>query len=210
MTASCEECGGDFEKQKRGRFCSSTCRNRANWKRKREGYPSRPCPRCGGPLAPGQVEQCSAPACREAQRQDRRKRHAERQRELWNSNPGWRVGRLEWRARWREVNRELVRQQDRQFYAANRRMRIARAVEQRARRLQAPTVSFTTDQLRQRLAMYAGCWICGDPRWTEADHVKPLAKGGPHMLANLRPACTTCNRRKGATWPFAPSLGKAA
>lgn len=33
-----------------------------------------------------------------------------------------------------------------------------------------------------------------------ADHVKPLAKGGPHILANIRPACVSCNSRKHATW----------
>lgn len=76
------------------------------------------------------------------------------------------------------------------------------AVARRARIRAATIVLFTPAQLADRLSMYSGCWICGDPRWTEADHVKPLAKGGPHMLANIRPACSTCNRAKGATWPF--------
>ncbi|MGX7727586.1 HNH endonuclease [Rhodococcus sp. 5G237] len=34
------------------------------------------------------------------------------------------------------------------------------------------------------------------------DHVKPINKGGPHMLANLRPACGPCNSRKRDQWPF--------
>ena len=49
------------------------------------------------------------------------------------------------------------------------------------------------------------CWING-PACTEDpenwDHVKPLSKGGAHMLANHRPACGHCNRRKQDRWPF--------
>lgn len=42
------------------------------------------------------------------------------------------------------------------------------------------------------------CWMCHEP-WNSLDHVKPLAAGGPHCLANLRPACMRCNRRKNAS-----------
>lgn len=31
---------------------------------------------------------------------------------------------------------------------------------------------------------------------------KPLAKGGLHCLANLRPACRACNAQKNARWPL--------
>ncbi|WP_349257835.1 HNH endonuclease [Iamia sp.] len=41
------------------------------------------------------------------------------------------------------------------------------------------------------------------------DHVKPLSKGGAHMLSNLRPSCRSCNSRKGARWPFATSHRRA-
>ena len=53
--------------------------------------------------------------------------------------------------------------------------------------------------------MFAGCYICGIPFAEVAvhlDHVKPLAKGGPHLLSNLRPACELCNLRKADRWPF--------
>lgn len=39
------------------------------------------------------------------------------------------------------------------------------------------------------------CWLCGGP-WSQWDHVIPLAASGPHVLANLRPACGPCNNRK--------------
>ena len=88
---------------------------------------------------------------------------------------------------WRQSNEDLVRERSQRRNALKR---------------EATVVPFTAAQLSQRMSMYARCWICGDPRWTDVDHVKPLSKGGPHMLANLRPACRECNNRKSATWPF--------
>ncbi len=42
--------------------------------------------------------------------------------------------------------------------------------------------------------------MCGGP-FEEVDHVKPIAKGGWHALANLRPACFRCNNQKSDKWP---------
>ena len=51
------------------------------------------------------------------------------------------------------------------------------------------------------------CGICGDPverslKWPDPkspslDHVKPLSKGGHHVLANVQLAHLECNVRKG-------------
>jgi 5-methylcytosine-specific restriction endonuclease McrA len=64
--------------------------------------------------------------------------------------------------------------------------------------------------LAAKLAYWGSrCWIAGpgctiDPEaW---DHVKPLSKGGAHLLANLRPACKSCNSSKSARWPW-PTTG---
>lgn len=46
------------------------------------------------------------------------------------------------------------------------------------------------------------CWMCRSGDGLQVDHVKPLAKGGPHVLANLRPACAPCNQRKSDRWPL--------
>lgn len=49
------------------------------------------------------------------------------------------------------------------------------------------------------------CWICKidlEEAFTHWDHVQPLARGGEHTVANLRPACNLCNIRKNAIWPF--------
>ncbi len=40
------------------------------------------------------------------------------------------------------------------------------------------------------------CLCCGAVRRIEADHVIPLAKGGPDTLANLQPLCRFCNASK--------------
>lgn len=61
---------------------------------------------------------------------------------------------------------------------------------------------FSPTQLAAKVAFWGSrCWICSGP-YDAIDHVKPLAKQGPHMLANLRPVCTPCNTRKRDRWPF--------
>lgn len=56
------------------------------------------------------------------------------------------------------------------------------------------------------------CYLCGcetpkelsgtkDPRAPELEHVVPLSKRGPHSYDNVRCACRSCNRRKGARSP---------
>jgi len=56
----------------------------------------------------------------------------------------------------------------------------------------------TAEQIAARITYYGGrCWMCGAPA-TEIDHVIPLARGGSNWPANLRPACRSCNARKGA------------
>lgn len=63
----------------------------------------------------------------------------------------------------------------------------------------------TPELLADRLAYYGyKCWICKTAPYEHIDHVKPLSKGGAHMLANLRPACADCNLKKSNKWPFNP------
>lgn len=103
---------------------------------------------------------------------------------------------------WRDANRDLARKWSRDFARRHADRVRANTTMQRAKRRAAPRVPFTADQLALRLSMFAGCWICGGPK-TTIDHVKPLAKGGTHMLGNLRPACGPCNSSKQDTWPYA-------
>jgi hypothetical protein len=63
----------------------------------------------------------------------------------------------------------------------------------------------TRSQIAARAAFYGGlCWICRAAPMEAMDHVKPLRAGGTNWPANLRPACKSCNSRKGATWPYQP------
>lgn len=101
-----------------------------------------------------------------------------------------------------ESNRESINARTRQRYRENPLPRLASGELRRARKEQATIVPFTDQQLQQRWDYYGGkCWMCGETA-TCTDHVKPLAKGGAHALANLRPACRPCNARKKDQWPY--------
>jgi 5-methylcytosine-specific restriction endonuclease McrA len=125
--------------------------------------------------------------------QENRERYAAQRRQYRNDNAD---AIKEMNRRWIESNRERVRAN-----ARNTSMRY------RSRRSAVQTVPFTADQLAQRFAYYGnacylkldGCTGGAD----HADHVKPVSKDGPHMLANLRPACAHCNTSKNNKWPFA-------
>lgn len=68
----------------------------------------------------------------------------------------------------------------------------------------------TAEQIEAKIAYWGGrCWACGAP-WEHLDHVKPLARGGAHMLANLRPMCARHNRAKSDLWPLDVVLEKLA
>lgn len=74
----------------------------------------------------------------------------------------------------------------------------------RARKSGSATVEFSAQQLYDRWSYYGHrCYLCGDFA-SQSDHVKPLSKGGAHMLSNLRPICRPCNERKNDKWPYAP------
>lgn len=94
---------------------------------------------------------------------------------------------------WARANPETVRERNRRY---------------RARKANASIGVVTPALLDAKLAYWGHrCWLCGDDP-TTWDHVKPLNKGGPHMLANLRPACRPCNSSKSDAWPL-PSLVRA-
>lgn len=108
------------------------------------------------------------------------------------------------RRRWAELNPDRLAELNRNSRHA-RRVTILR---KRRDRYAATTAvaRFTIDELRARLSMFGDlCWMCGAPA-VEVDHVKPIAKGGSHMLCNLRPACRSCNGKKRDRWPVDTSV----
>jgi 5-methylcytosine-specific restriction endonuclease McrA len=97
--------------------------------------------------------------------------------------------------RYREKHLDRVKDRERRFRQANK-----AKVNEKNRRRSALKGDFTLDQLAQKMAYWGDrCWVCSGP-FEAVDHVKPRAKGGAHMLCNLRPICHSCNSRKGAKW----------
>lgn len=141
-------------------------------------------------------------------REGRREELARKQREYYVENID---AAREYSRRYAADNSAACVERARLWAIANpeRALENARRGQQRrrARVNCAPTLSFTQEQLEQRFAYYGNrCYlqlpgICtGEPEHIE--HVKPLSKGGAHMLSNIRPACQPCNYRKSDKWPF--------
>jgi len=188
---SCAECGQTFTADPRARYCSQLCRGRA-----KEGRIAAD-PDCAARRAEQKARANKKHYYRdvEAARAGGRAsyaRNAEQRRAdalaAYYRNP---AATMERNARWRESNRDRYRMHVR---LTNHRRRAF------------STRPFTIEQLDARAAYFGyRCWVCGI-EFTEWDHVKPVSKGGPHMLANLRPICTHHNRRKSARWPGAAGL----
>lgn len=106
------------------------------------------------------------------------------------------------RANWKANNPKKVKANKKRRLKLQPEMNANNVQRNRARRHGVQILSFTGEQLRSRLAYYGNnCWICGYPA-DGVDHVKPVTRGGPHLLANIRPACLSCNASKHDDWPF--------
>jgi 5-methylcytosine-specific restriction endonuclease McrA len=104
-----------------------------------------------------------------------------------------------WKRAHPEVVRQARRETKRRHPEANRSYVRARKVRKRGQTV----LPINPARLKERIAYFGGrCWMCGGVG-TTLDHVKPISKGGLHILANLRPACVPCNSSKGARWPLA-------
>lgn len=110
--------------------------------------------------------------------------------------------KIEWARRDRAANPEKYRAKSRRDYARNALARRETQWRRRAQKLASMVGPVTVALLRAKWEFWGGrCWLCGGDA-VEFDHVKPLAKGGAHCLANLRPACRSCNARKRDLWPI--------
>lgn len=107
--------------------------------------------------------------------------------------------RAVYKRQWQQENREKVAAYNRRWRQENLERDAAAKRRRKARKRNNLTIPFTPAQLAARLSMFAGCWMCGGPA-TAVDHVKPIAKGGADILANLRPVCKPCNSSKGDKW----------
>lgn len=88
----------------------------------------------------------------------------------------------------------------RRWVAANPDRRVISEGRRRAAKRRSGTMRITREQIASRMAYFGNrCWMCRGP-FEQIDHVKPISKGGPHILANLRPACAACNQSKSNKW----------
>lgn len=100
-----------------------------------------------------------------------------------------------------QENKEARREKDRRWSKNNpERKRIARR-KRRALLLSVASIDYTPEQLAAKMSYFGNrCVYCGGAL-EEVDHAIPLSRGGLDMLANLVPACISCNRRKfKSTW----------
>lgn len=218
---TCEHCGAEYlgRVDNNSRFCSLKCSGKATGRQPRPAA-SKPgylaCTKCGEekPEAAfdlhassrgGRRARCKA--CRSVEFQQRnasdgyRARQAELNR-TWRSDHRDRANAKT--ARWRAANRDRDRALARARYRANPEAKKNAEQRRRARKRNAAVLPVTSEMLTLKWNYWAGlCWMCGAVADTW-DHVKPLAKGGSHCLANLRPACRSCNCSKHARWPYRP------
>jgi 5-methylcytosine-specific restriction endonuclease McrA len=81
--------------------------------------------------------------------------------------------------------------------AAHRAIGQASDSLRRARRVAAGG-SFTRHEWLELIRAFNGvCGYCGKRELLTADHRTPLARGGGNDIANIIPACGSCNSRKG-------------
>lgn len=101
-------------------------------------------------------------------------------------------------AKWANKNRDYLRERKQEWNEANPLAVKEQRFRRRVRLKNARAQRLTADLIAQRVSVFGDvCAYCGEP-WSHLDHVIPLARGGMHCLANLRPACARCNHRKGA------------
>lgn len=157
--------------------------------------------------------------------QANRKKLDERNAERLRNSSEQRRRNVERATAWNQANRErhrqIARKSDRKRYVPRpkpseaemaRRKEVRRQLTNeriKAWKLTHLSNSFVNKEnrlrardLRLKWRYWGGlCWMCRKPA-TTWDHVKPLSKGGSFSLANLRPACKSCNSQKGAKWPW--------
>lgn len=145
---------------------------------------------------------------------------ASRRRERYSTDPDVRQRVQAWNEKWRQANKDSDLAAKRAHYAADKKGHYRRVMRWRAANPETwRAISVVHD--RKRKAAIAGgvslrclaawidsqakdCFYCGNGCAADfhVDHFVPLARGGQHVLTNLRIACPACNLSKGAKDPM--------
>lgn len=221
-TGCCRICGDEFTtKWGKQIYCGKACYRRVQNERQRVKHDPRPCVVCGAIYTPLSFGPRSYQACSRrciiryknrvragldvADPPPRQCRWCQKtfiplRRDAFHCSRSCNNKRAQ--HDWYIANRAVKDEQNKAWQQRNPQGRSGVKGRRRARQVQSATAPFTTADLAQRWAYYGGrCWVCRAVA-TATDHVKPLSKGGAHMLCNLRPICKPCNSQKAGTWPF--------
>lgn len=168
--------------------------------------------------------------CKECNKRDGKKRYDENAEERRAASRAWTAANRDRRSEYDRLKyieqREIYRERHDRYAKANpeRLAAIKKAWQERdrehynelkrknesarrARRVLSSADVIDVDLIQAKVDYYGGkCWICKSRPYEELDHVKPISKGGAHILSNLRPTCMPCNRSKSNKWPFTPAL----
>jgi 5-methylcytosine-specific restriction endonuclease McrA len=168
-------------------------------------YARKPCKRCGGPKPPGRRRQHCDSCAPLAKRESRRRNHV-------NDEARHGEKRRAARQAYAEANREKVRaivsKSQRKRWAEGK-VKLDPELERERKRVmearrRAQRSTDQADAIHHLVVLERDdgvCGICGDdvdPMDFHVDHIVPLARGGPHIYANVQVAHPACNMRKGA------------
>lgn len=106
-------------------------------------------------------------------------------------------------AKWREENREHRRLYGNAYYQRSERQRLSVKLHSRTRkaRIRAGMSPHLEDRAQVR-AVYAEAMAVSRATGVQhhVDHIRPLSRGGEHVIENLQILTAAENLRKGATW----------
>lgn len=196
----CKQCRATFENT-RAQYCSQLCRGRAKEDRLRAN-PEAKSRRLEKNRAADMSRYWADPEKHNAETRKNYAENAVARRaaalERYYKDP---QATIERNLAWRQANRE----KSRSYMRAWRKLNIEKArhsgrVNNWNRRSGHRNGFVTLEKLVSKAEMWGNaCWMCGG-NFSCWDHVKPVAKGGVDLIANLRPSCGPCNSSKSAKW----------
>lgn len=195
-SADCKKQARNEREQRNGVAERNRVRERARKEKERAARPTRLCPICDRPLGKGKRMTCGAPECKQQVITDRMREYMRTRRADPITGPLHRESSRKANAKRREAvgHWRTVYPHHSVRIDAMRRSRLSTVLVE----------SFAPREVYERDGWV--CQLCQHPidratPWPESaspsiDHIVPLAKGGPHTLANVQAAHLGCNSRK--------------
>ena len=105
------------------------------------------------------------------------------------------------RRKYRKLNKKKLARQLTSWRRGNRARYLAQKARRRAREA-GVMATLTAKEWQEIVRQYNHrCAYCGKRKKLTQDHVKPLVQAGPHIKANVVPACQSCNSSKQGRTP---------